>query len=65
MWHLFVPLVNQRLFQNIRVAELSAIFSGWNHEPRITKKRAFYLFFVFFIPSVVNLFFGTLDPVGQ
>lgn len=42
--------------QNIRVAELSAIFSGWDHEPRVTKKRAFYLF-LFLIPSVVIIFF--------
>lgn len=62
MWHLFVPLVNQRLgtgIQNIRVAELSAIFSGWNHEPRTTnyEKRAFYLFLYFLFQSVVIIFF--------
>lgn len=34
-----------------------------NHEPRITRKRAFYLFFLFFIPSVViNFFLERLTP---
>lgn len=70
MWHLFVPLVNQRLgtcIQNIRVAELSAIFSGWDHKPQTTnyEKKGFLSFFIFFIGSVVIFFFGTLDPVGQ
>lgn len=51
--------------QTIRVAELSAIFSGWDHELQTSKKkRAFYLFLYFFIPSVVLFFFGTLEPVG-
>lgn len=51
-----------------RVAELSAIFSGWDHEPRTTnyEKKGFLSFFIFFIPSVVIIFFfGTIAPVGQ
>lgn len=62
MWHLFVPLVNQRFqvgIQNIRVAELSAIFSGWNHEPRTTnyEKKGFLSFFIFFYSKCGNHFF--------
>lgn len=50
--------------QNIRVAELSAISSGWDQEPRTTsyEKKGFLSFFIFFIPSVVIIFLERLTP---
>lgn len=67
MWHLFVPLVDQRLPEVFKTFE-SRSFRRYfpvgttNHEPRITKKKGFLSFFL--IPSVVIIFFGTLAPVG-
>lgn len=53
------PEIASSTYSDIRVAELSAIFSGWDHELRTTnyEKKGFLSFFIFFYSKCGKHFF--------
>lgn len=68
MWHLFVPLVNQKsdYSKHSSRGAFGDIFrlgpQTTNHGPRVTKKRAFYLFYIFNSKCGNHFFLERLTP---